>query len=68
MKIISPDEFLEGFVALLIFVLCLGVAIQVLTGTEMIDLVSGLIELLLPLFLAGFILVLAVNVVKEIID
>lgn len=66
MKIISPDEFLEGFIALIILLIGFGLVVQILTGENISNIISVIIELVIPVFLAGFVFVMVGNIIKEI--
>ena len=59
------DEFVEGFISLLVILVIASATIEIIFGIDISDLITQAIELLIPAFIGGFIALLIVQVLQD---
>lgn len=60
------EDLIEGFVSLIVVLVLLSLLIQVQFGIDTTNIVNSIIELLIPLFMGGFISLILIEIVKSI--
>lgn len=63
---LEPDEIIELFVSGIILLIGFAVVIQINFETDITPLITGVIELAIPLFMAVFVAVVIINVISDI--